>query len=720
MRADLTALGAIAVPDFQTIAGIIDIKVVPAGDDGMLLATTRGGGWLTAFDLGNSGGDTQHVANWSISAAYSQLESLEIEFRETGTYSYEVYLAGLNSPSLRGVSVSSNSGTPFGSAVSQSVNGLDASAFVSLALWEDQSGGIAALKSGGLSLITFGAGSVMQSTAIAQSSSIPNGVAGDITLITQGNQRLAIVSYPNENTVSLFRMNSSGVMQHIDDLTAANALWVTLPERIITITDADGALYAVVASAGTSSLSVLAIDSDGGGMQVVDHIIDDLDTRFANAAHLSALTIGGQNFVLAAGSDAGLSLFIVLPGGRLQHVQTVAGSIASPLHGITDIEVVETSQGARVFVSTQSSPFIAEFVITLENAGITQTGSSGGETLTGTSGDDVQNGLAGNDVLQGGAGDDILIGGAGQDSLYGGSGSDLFIITGEEADDIIYDFSAGEDQIDVSGIGVGVSGVTVLSRSWGAELHIGDAIIQVRTDDGSRLYTDDFGPETLISDGRPSIDLSDYPDPAPPGLNHGPTQQAGAKPNAPIWKVAPSASLNNAGQGTQGSSASDVLNGGGGNDVIFGNVGKDTISANAGNDSISGGDGNDLIYGNDQDDLLVGNDGFDTIHGGDGADTLAGENHADSLFGGAGDDIIIGNGGFDQLYGNDGNDSLWAGSEPDRLFGGEGDDWLSSGSNVGITVDGVFGEAGNDTLFGRGGFDLLTGGSGNDLMDGGD
>ncbi|PNB76764.1 hypothetical protein C1X30_32020, partial [Pseudomonas sp. FW305-BF6] len=74
-------------------------------------------------------------------------------------------------------------------------------------------------------------------------------------------------------------------------------------------------------------------------------------------------------------------------------------------------------------------------------------------------------GLGGNDTIKAGTGADTVDGGAGRDSLYGGDGADTFRYTnlldsyrdydtgGITATDTIYDFTAGVDKIDVSGLG---------------------------------------------------------------------------------------------------------------------------------------------------------------------------------------------------------------------------------------------------------------------------
>ncbi|VVP77213.1 hypothetical protein PS934_00353 [Pseudomonas fluorescens] len=95
----------------------------------------------------------------------------------------------------------------------------------------------------------------------------------------------------------------------------------------------------------------------------------------------------------------------------------------------------------------------------------TITGTNNAETLNGTAAADLILGLGGNDTIKAGTGADIVDGGAGRDSLYGGDGADTFRYSnaldsyrdydtgGVSATDTIYDFTAGVDKIDVSGLG---------------------------------------------------------------------------------------------------------------------------------------------------------------------------------------------------------------------------------------------------------------------------
>ncbi|MCE9680283.1 VCBS domain-containing protein, partial [Shewanella sp. AS1] len=93
-------------------------------------------------------------------------------------------------------------------------------------------------------------------------------------------------------------------------------------------------------------------------------------------------------------------------------------------------------------------------------------GLDGDDVLIGGSGNDTIDGGAGNDTIIGGIGDDMLIGGTGSDTLYGGEGSDKLyagvdndidtfiweVGTADASVDIVYDFTVGEDVLDLSDI----------------------------------------------------------------------------------------------------------------------------------------------------------------------------------------------------------------------------------------------------------------------------
>lgn len=82
-------------------------------------------------------------------------------------------------------------------------------------------------------------------------------------------------------------------------------------------------------------------------------------------------------------------------------------------------------------------------------------GGAGNDTLEGNSGNDQLFGGDGDDTLIGGTGTDRLTGGKGDDRLTGNSGYDDFVIAPGDGNDIITDFTPGEDDLDLSAFAIG-------------------------------------------------------------------------------------------------------------------------------------------------------------------------------------------------------------------------------------------------------------------------
>ena len=80
-------------------------------------------------------------------------------------------------------------------------------------------------------------------------------------------------------------------------------------------------------------------------------------------------------------------------------------------------------------------------------------------------GNDIIRGGDGADILLGHNGDDRLIGQAGTDRIKGGIGNDVFVATTGSGLDIVYDFTSGEDRVDVSGLGL-TEFVTEVGGLW--------------------------------------------------------------------------------------------------------------------------------------------------------------------------------------------------------------------------------------------------------------
>ncbi len=461
------------------------------------------------------------------------------------------------------------------------------------------------------------------------------------------------------DSIMRFAVGSDGSLTETARLGAADGLGLNAPGRA-EILSVGGQSYAVIGSVGNGALTVVALDP-GGGLSLADHVLDSLPTRFDGVGALAVAEVDGFAFVLAGGSDDGLSLFTLLPGGRLVHLESIADTVPLTLSNISALTMVPLSDSLQIVAAGSGEAGLSRLSYDISALGDALAAGPGGGALAGTALDDHVIGGAGDDALDGAGGDDILWDGSGSDTLAGGTGADLFVLAADGRTDVIDGFEVGVDRLDLSGWPMLYSAAqfAVTPTATGAMIAFGDESLEIITSTGDPLTAGDVAGWDVVPLERPPF----FP-------------------------------------------ADRVITGGAGNDVLTGGLGNDTISGGTGEDTLSGGSG---------DDVLSGDAGFDTIFGGDGADQIDGGAQADTLWGGSGDDTIDGGDGVDTAYGEAGADLITGGAGNDWLRGGDGDDTLRGGAQE----DRLYGEAGDDFLFGDAGFDLLEGGEGNDTLNGG-
>ena len=466
-----------------------------------------------------------------------------------------------------------------------------------------------------------------------------------------------------------------------------------------------GTTYGILASAGSSSLSVFSLDA-GGGMTLTDHLLDTRESRFAGVSALDIVTRGDEVFVLAGGADDGLSLMALLPGGRLHPLAHVADSPESALANIAALAARETDTGLAVFTGSASEPGVSRLHVELASYGGTRQTSASGDALTG------------------GGADDILLARHGGVVLTGGAGNDSFVFaapltTGTLGQ--ITDFDPARDSIDLSSVLAlnPFDGVSIEGGGRRAILTMGTVTLDIAATAGATLAAADFARARIASADRPVADPASHPavvnavpepdpyagsnplpvpEPLPytPGTNApDPVQEplpepipepfvpAPDDPVAPVVPVAPPApppsppatpTAPTGGQTMTGTAGGDVLSGSDYADTIRGGAGNDDLRGQSGNDTLFGGSGADTIRGGLGNDLIHGDAGEDELRGGEGRDHILGGNGNDQLYGNAGDDVLTGSGQSDTVFGGAGADFVNGGWGYDRLEGGSGAD----------------------------------------------
>lgn len=706
------------------LSGITDLQGVPAGSGLRLVSATRPGGGLLSFDIGS-----------------------QIELRGIEAIPVVPALpapARIEMASIGGAEVLLVTG---GDAARIAAYRIDPSGEVGAPspIEGSPAGALSALELVRLGEATFAITARQGDSALVASRLLADGRmqevgpwplgadwpgvdVTDLAQVTVGAETYLLALSVRHGGLLAFRVDSAGGLSPTGALGPAGGLGLAAPSAVEVVRLA-GVDYALVAGAGSSSISVVQVGA-GGTLGLTDHVIDSLDTRFQGVQSLATVALGDRVFLFAGGGDDGITAFTLLPGGRLLPVGQVAQADGGALVNIGALSAF--AEGGRI-----------ELFAAGEGAGITRLrfdpgplaplhrGGASADLVTGGPEGDLIDGGAGADTLAGGAGADILIDGAGGDRLSGGAGADTFVLVKDGLTDTILDFEPGLDRLDLTAWGrvYAVEALEILSTASGATLRFGAETLILDTADGRPLSAADFTPASLFPLTHVAVD------PVVAGLR------------------------------LPGTPAGDVQTGGLGDDILEGSAGADRMEGGAGFDTADysaarGSQRVDLLAPSLNTNLAAG-DTHLSIEG------LIGGAGPDNLRGTMGDNVLRGGGNVDWLYGRRGHDLLDGGVGDDVLLGGLGQDTLAGGANrdraqyseslEGLTADlerpqdntgeaagdvfdsiedlagsrfadrlfgdaganRLFGRDGDDALFGRNGADTLNGGSGRDTLDGG-
>ena len=687
-------------PTANYLAGICDLDIHHGPDGVFLYATTRAGGGLTVFEITESGlelRDQQSLPGQGVLVPQGGLELMSID----GELTALVTGLGHDSPPAWQVQGDGSFGT--GITLDTGFDGMAAQYF---AVDVDGETYLYASWAGSDRISAYHLDATGDLTLTYDSPAEPAAGVGaaDFTSLSVENRDYLVVAMPADNQLLAYEIGANGALTEVSSAGADQGLSITMPTALTSF-EIGGTAYVISAASGSNSLAVMQLDAEGA-LIPTDHVMDDLDLRFSGACHLESLVVGERAYVLAAGDDDGLSLFQMLPDGRLMHLDTLADDTAMGLADVSALALSESDGVLQIYVSSGSEPGVTTLTYDPGVIGVTLAGGPGADTLQGGADQDILYGDAGDDHLQGGAGDDVLIDGAGMDVLQGGDGADLFVLTHDGQRDVITDFDPDEDQLDLSALPLlhGADQLSVVSTGTGAELYFADEVLEVHTVDGSSLSAAQVTSWTVVPLDR--IAISD---------------------------VVPQ-------QSQQGTAGADSLSGSAGMDILYGLAGDDVLLGLAGNDLLDGGEGDDTLDGGSGSDTMDGGAGLDTVTYADASggvtarldgelstgqavgdslsnvENLLGSAFGDALVGSNGDNVLSGLGGHDNLYGLEGNDLLLGEAGNDALYGQAGDDTLRGG----VGNDMLDGGTGDDTLQGGAGDDTLQGGLGSDHLAGED
>ena len=720
------------------VSGISDMELVVQGGNTLLYTATRAGGGVLALDVdaGMVLVDQEQVAPGITLPAKATLDLLQVN----GAAQLVVTGANLGGVQTHALQVGGAIGGPLqlagslaGTLCAQAVVQVGgATYFYAARLGESTIHAYSVAANGTMTLV----GTKVIDTA-------RSGVdLSALTPVTVGGQTYLISLSMTGDVVRAFPVGAGGALGTATVCGVPQGLGISDPSAV-KVVQAGGLSYLLVASAGSSSLSVIEI-APGGAMRVADHVVDTLDTRFQGVQAMATVTIGDRVFVMVGGGDGGVTLMTLMPDGRLVMVGQQLQLPGLALDNITAMTAHEVDGKIELFVAGEGTG-ITRLMIDPGPLAATLTGGMDAATVTGGASGDMILGGDGDERIEGGAGADILSDGAGTDALYGGAGADLFVLTADGVTDTIGDFQLGTDRIDLSAWGPihSLAALTITAIATGARVTYGDEVLEIRSANGlpiqpSAFRLTDFaglwhapppapdlsgamagtaqadiltgteaddwfavtaGCDTINGgDGFDLIDFSSAASAVTLSLQS-PQQNNGPALGQSYLSV----------EGAVGSTFSDTFTGNTLDNLLRGEAGNDRLYGNAGNDSLYGGAGNDLLLGGTGADLLDGGAGRDRVSYGQsatavlvdmgtparntgeaagdsyvGIEELEGSNHGDTLCGDAQANILLGKDGNDRIEGRTGNDSLYGADDNDTLLGGAGADRLDGGAGTDI------------------------------------
>ncbi|MGR3433961.1 MAG: hypothetical protein ACU0CO_03585 [Shimia sp.] len=301
-----------------------------------------------------------------------------------------------------------------------------------------------------------------------------------------GGRDFLLATSAGDDSLSIWRLGSGGAAPvQTGQMRADQGLGIDAPSVVATVAAPGGDAWILLGAAGSGTISLARLGADGVPV-LADHVVDGRDTRFAGVSAIEAITVEGRTFVVAAGTDDGVTLFEVLPHGALVVRSVLADGVGSGLARVSALALQHRDDGIDVFAASGREAGLTHLRIDLTDLGVVRTSGNGGKR------DDLMYEAGAGETLRGLGGDDILVAGTGADQIFGNDGADLFVIRGDGFTDKIRDFEPGLDTIDLSGwAGLrGASQLAIVETGWGARVTFADETLEVHARDGGTLAAD--------------------------------------------------------------------------------------------------------------------------------------------------------------------------------------------------------------------------------------
>lgn len=437
--------GTVVDGSATALRGLSDIKLVKVAGQWLLVVAAEADSAITTYALDSSGVPVR-VDSQNYHAASGTRTVWRLNFAQAGddflvlpATRYE------DQTSLFGLDSSGTLSAPATSGISGEGMGLSETVTIGGAVY------VFAQRYGGQGLTAYSLNTAGLLSPVQTVQDTHRVALGDISALAHlhiGAHSYLFVTSAYDAGLTSYEITPLGELVQVETVAPADGSGFSRPQALVAV-GFEGTNYVIMASAGSSSLTVYQVGSMGK-LTELDHEIDNLETRFQGASSLAEFQYDGRQFIVAAGSDDGISVFELWPDGTLHHEGSLADTYDITLNNVSAMSVDIINGVPVLFVSSATDHGFTRIELVISASYREIRGGFAEDTLTGTTGGDKIFGEAGGDQLDGGAGDDWLEDGTGADTLTGGAGADVFAFVPDGDADVITDFDPSQDIIDFS------------------------------------------------------------------------------------------------------------------------------------------------------------------------------------------------------------------------------------------------------------------------------
>ena len=152
-----------------------------------------------------------------------------------------------------------------------------------------------------------------------------------------------------DNGFSVLRIGADGSLTEVNSVTDAGAMNLAGASDVATAV-VGGVTYLFVAGAADNGVSVFSVNSSGI-LTNVANVSNTANLRLAGAESLTVSTFGSGTYLTVGGSESGVSMFKVNSGGALTFVENIDDAGARELSGVTHVHTA-TAGGTSWVIAT--------------------------------------------------------------------------------------------------------------------------------------------------------------------------------------------------------------------------------------------------------------------------------------------------------------------------------------------------------------------------------